>query len=119
MLSLVEEAARLWVAGCSEQERGWEPRRKLESWLALMHEVAVLWVPLVFGRAHADFTLFENGAVATKTENDGRWRTAASAVVMRSGRHFAQFTVLGLHVKFFGVIRPGWDVERGANAHSE
>ena len=26
MLSLVEEAGRLWVAGCSEQERGWVPR---------------------------------------------------------------------------------------------
>jgi len=30
--------------------------------------------------------------------------------VMRSGRHFAQFTVLkGLYL-FFGVSRPGWDV---------
>ena len=65
MLSLVEEAARLWVAGCSEQERGWVPRRGLESWLRLMHEVGVLRVPLVFGRAHADFTLSEGGAVAT------------------------------------------------------
>ena len=26
MLSLAEEAARRWVAGCSEQERGWVPR---------------------------------------------------------------------------------------------
>ena len=25
MLCLVEEAARRWVAGCSEQERGWVP----------------------------------------------------------------------------------------------
>jgi hypothetical protein len=42
MLSLPEEAARRWVAGCSEQERGWVPRRGLESWLGLMHEVGVL-----------------------------------------------------------------------------
>ena len=42
MLSLVEEAARLWVACCSEQERGWAPRRA--SWLGLMHEVGLLRV---------------------------------------------------------------------------
>ena len=52
MLSIVEEAARLWVAGCSEQERGWVPRSELESWLGLMREVAMLRVPLLFGRAH-------------------------------------------------------------------
>ena len=37
MLCIVEEAGRLWVAGCSEQERGWVPRRELENWLCLMH----------------------------------------------------------------------------------
>jgi len=42
MLSLPEEAARRWVAACSEQERGWVPRRGDERWLALMHEVGVL-----------------------------------------------------------------------------
>ena len=31
MLSIVEEAARLWLEGCSEQERGWVSRRELES----------------------------------------------------------------------------------------
>ena len=54
MLSIPEEAARLWVAGCIEQERGWVSRRDLESWLGLMWELAVLRVPLVFGRAYAD-----------------------------------------------------------------
>ena len=62
MLSIPEEAARRWVAGCSEQERGWVPRRVLESWLGLMHEVGVLRLPLAFGRAHASITLSENGA---------------------------------------------------------
>ena len=50
---------------------------------------------------------------------------------MRSGRHFAQFTVLEGPFLFFGVIRPGWDVEaqgtspwrgtgeRGADAYDE
>ena len=52
MLSLVEEAARRWVAVCSEQERGWVPRRSLESWLGLVHEVEVLRLPVVFGLAN-------------------------------------------------------------------
>ena len=112
MLSIPEEAARLWVDGCSEQERDWVPRRWLESWLGLMHEVGVLRLPLAFGRAHAEITLSENGAVATKSARRRR-RTAASKVVMRSGRHSAQFTVVEGGYLFFGVIRPGWDVEGG------
>ena len=115
MLSIIEEAARLWVAGCSEQERDWVPRRELESWLGLIQEVGLLRVPLVFGRAHADVTLSEGGAVATSGEPAGAivFRSAASTVVMRSGRHFAQFTVVEGWGMFFGMIRPGWDVERG------
>ena len=53
MLCIVEEAGRRWVAGCSEQERGWVPRRYLESLLGLMHEMELLRVPLLFGRSHA------------------------------------------------------------------
>eukprot|EP01046_Picozoa_sp_COSAG06_P078216 COSAG06_NODE_25859_length_627_cov_1.017045_1_plen_104_part_10 len=45
-----------------------------------------------------------------------RYRSAASTAVMRSGRHFAQFTVLAGTWIFFGVLRPGWDVERGDSA---
>ena len=57
MLSIAEETARLWLASSSEQERGWVPRRELESWLGLMEEVGMLRVPLAFGRAHGNFTL--------------------------------------------------------------
>ena len=57
LLSIVQEAARRWVAGCSEQERGWVPRRGLESWLGLMHEVQALRLPLAFGRSHTTITL--------------------------------------------------------------
>ena len=94
MLSIPEEAARMWVAGCSEQERGWVPRRDLESWLGLMHEVGVLRLPLAFGRAHADFTLSEHGALATRGDDDDNdWPqhllAAVSAAVMRSGRQFS------------------------------
>ena len=53
--------------------------------------------------------------MATKAV-DHTWLAAASTVVMRSGRHFAQLTVVhGLYL-MFGVIRPGWDVEGGADA---
>ena len=42
LLSIMEDAARRWVSGCSEQERGWAPRCNLESWLGLMHELGML-----------------------------------------------------------------------------
>ena len=92
------------------------PRRGLESWLGLMHEVGVLRLPLAFGRAHALITLSENGAVATKSVGGGYYRTAANKVVMRSGRHFAQFTVVNGTWMMFGVIRAGWNVEGGVAA---
>ena len=80
-----------------------------------MHEVRLLQVPLLFGRAHPHITLTENGAVATRNHG-GAYRSAASTVVMRSGHHFAQFTVLRGVDMMFGVIRPGWDVEGVVNA---
>ena len=46
MLCIAHEVGRLWLAGCSEQERGWAPRGGFESWLGLMHEVGLLLVPL-------------------------------------------------------------------------
>ena len=116
MVCIADEAGRLRVAGCSEQERGWVPRRELESWLCLMHEVGLLRVPLLFGRAYGSITLSEGGAVATKNAVS-TVRTAASMVVMRSGRHFVQFTVLEGTLIMLGVIRPGWDVEEGMRAH--
>ena len=93
------------------------PRRELESWLCLMHEVGVLRLPLAFGRAHADVTLSEGVAVATKSVHDGYYRTAASMAMMWSRRHFAQFTVLEGEKNVLGVIRPGWDVDAGGDAY--
>jgi len=57
--------------------------------------------------------------VVEKRVSDSYWRTAASKVVMWSGRHFAQFTVLEGQIMFFGAIRPAWDVERGANCQQD
>ena len=59
MLCLVEEAARQWLAGCSEQGYGLAPHLGLESWLSLMHEVELLRLPAAFGRAHGSVTLSE------------------------------------------------------------
>ena len=56
-MCIAEEAGRLWVARCSEQERGWVPLLGVGSWLGLMHEVEWLRLPLVFGRAHAALTV--------------------------------------------------------------
>ena len=113
--TIVEEAARLWVVGCSEQERGWVPQRWRRSQLGRMHEVEVLRLPLAFDWTHADITLSENGAVATRTEGAG-YRSAASKAVMGWGRHFAQFTVLNGCIMMFGVTRSGWNMEGGVEA---
>jgi hypothetical protein len=118
MLSIAEEAARRWVAGCREQERGWVVYRTTESWLCLMHEVEMLRLPLAFGRSHDDVTLSENGALATNNVADYRYMAAASTVVMRSGRHCAQFTVAAGIFLMFGVVRPGFDVEGEATAYN-
>ena len=40
--SIIEEAARQWIAACTDQEQGWVPRRGRESWLGLMWEVESL-----------------------------------------------------------------------------
>jgi hypothetical protein len=69
-LSIVEEAARRWVASCSEQVHGWMPRRSRESLLGLMREVHVLRLPLVFGRSHADLTLSDESSGHGGDEGD-------------------------------------------------
>ena len=108
MLCIADEAARLWLTRCSEHERGWVRCPGLESRLGLMQEVEVFRFTR-FARAHADITLCEDGAVATRGEH-GEFRAAASSGVMSSGRHFAQFTLLEGQIMFFGAIRPRWDV---------
>jgi hypothetical protein len=36
MWPIAEEAARRWITGCTDRERGWVPRRGRESWMGLM-----------------------------------------------------------------------------------
>ena len=118
MWSIAEEAARRRIALCTDQERGWVPRRGRESWLGLMWEVESLRRGAVFGRSHASITLSEGGSRATKDVLDNTFRSTASNAVMRAGRHYAQITVASDYIMFFGAIRPGWDVEGGQDAYT-
>jgi hypothetical protein len=83
-----------------------------------MHEVETLRRAAVFGRSHETIAVSEGGALLTMEEEDGayQYRTAASKAVMRAGRHYVQFTEMCGDIMYFGVIRPGWDVEGGYNA---
>ena len=57
--------------------------------------------------------------MATKPAAGGAYWAAASKTVTRSGRHFAQFTVVNCPGgMMFGVIRLGCDVEGGAGAYT-
>jgi hypothetical protein len=120
MWSIAEEAARRWIASCTDQERGWVPRRGRESWLGLMWEVESLRRgAAVLDRWHTSITMSRGGSRATRGgPQDYAARTAACKPVMRAGRHYAQFTVMVGKYMFFGVIRPGWDVERVRSEHT-
>ena len=83
MWSIAEEAARRWIATCTDQERGWVPRRGRERWLGLMWEVQSLRRgAVVFGRSHELITLSEGGSRATRA-GGGHWPAAASKAAMR------------------------------------
>jgi hypothetical protein len=123
MLSIVEEAARRWIADCTDQERGWVPRCGRDSWLGLMSKMQSLCrEAAVFGRSHLSITVSEGGQLATIDYRPRSYETAATTAVMHAGWHCMQFTVAstgnmshpqaGLQSMSMccGVIRPGWDV---------
>ncbi len=78
---------------------------------------------LTFTRTHRDIQLCAGGSEATKFAIDPAdqlsSRTAAAEVVMQRGQHFAEFTIVEGRDLYFGVIRPGWDVEGGKNAQNQ
>jgi hypothetical protein len=125
MTSIVGEAGRRWMAGRSEQERGWVRLVPFvfgrQSWLGLMDEVEVLRLPLKFGQVHADhdhIALSENEAVATRHgEYDENYHSAGSKVKMCAGHHYAQFTLLAGTCVLVGAVRPGW-VDRVETEHA-
>jgi hypothetical protein len=100
------------LAKRSEQERGWvPPSRGRESWLGLMWEVEQLRRAAAFGRAQEPITLpAADGTLARRSDGPGA-AIASSTVVMRAGRHYAQFTLAaGARDEIdisVGVIRAG------------
>ena len=134
MRSVVEETARRWVTARSAREQ--ELVAQWSGWLRRMHEIQTSTA--VFSRSHPSIVRSEDGAVALccpRTaaalgqldwddwdRGSGRCCTAASAVGMRDGRHYASFTLLegsyrrGQYM-CIGLIRPSWDVEGERDAH--
>eukprot|EP01046_Picozoa_sp_COSAG06_P005008 COSAG06_NODE_218_length_20036_cov_21.649446_7_plen_414_part_00 len=134
--SVVEQTARRWVRArvAEQRQAGLAAHARDPSWLRRMQEILVPavafthlygWKPedayptekiIDSKQAH----LSEGGSVVTLTGAqimgpgggtmyDWGTCTAASAVAMRSGRHYAAFTVLGVHQRdgvYFGLIRP-------------
>jgi hypothetical protein len=119
MWSIAEEVARRWIVTCTDQERGWVPRRGQESWLGLMWEVQSLRRgAAVLGRSHEHITLFEGGSRATKASGIFEYRAAASKAVMRAGRHYVQFAVVsGPHRSVCDIMLGVTAVEGGDDAY--
>ena len=132
--SMVQEAARRWVAACPEAERRRVPRREGDCWLGLMHEAQALRRPLRLRGwgAQADDMLelrpLPSGTEVVKVRGSAVWSSARCDAVMRAGVHFALFTVdedtqrIYPRIQFdaalkmmLGVVRP--TAEPGADLH--
>jgi hypothetical protein len=116
--SLVEEAACRWLTACSLYARAQVPHRGTERWISLMHEAEQLRLPPVFCRFCPDgFAVGEQGRLVTAT----RWmdQAAACSTVMRSGRHFGQFSLVEGGFMMLGVVRPSWDAVSELHAHEQ
>ena len=131
--SMVQEAARRWVAACPEAERRRVPRREGDSWLGLMHEAQALRRPIRLRGwgAQADMLALRplpSGTEVVKVRGSAVWSSARCDAVMRAGVHFAQFTVdedtqrIYPRIQFdaalkmmLGVVRP--TAEAGADLH--
>ena len=108
LLSIVEEAAHRWRLKCSDQERGWVPRRGRESWLGLMQELQRLQLPLAF--ADPALTMRQGSTNLCCWDPDGRRRNQKSSAAglrgvglgicsgapMRAGVHEAHIKVHSL-----------------------
>jgi hypothetical protein len=83
-----------------------------ERWTQLAYELELAQLPLMFDRSDAMITVSEGGALATKTVAGVTGGSVASSrKIMRTGRHFAEFTVVepdgNALAGRFGLIRPG------------
>lgn len=137
LISIVEEAARRWVGSARKSAvaealllPAQSPQDLLtaHNWIRKMHEaqkqhVLSVNAPTVFSRHHVFIGLTEGGSVGTRMKimhanggSDASTRTAATNIVMRTGRHYAEFTVVEGIWTFFGVIAAKWNVEAGEGA---
>ena len=123
MWSMAAEAARRRHAARPANQRAWVPRSPGQSWLAVQRELERLSVPLTFNRNHPFIGPKNNGVVADLLNTqDYQYRTASNDVVMQSGQHRAEFTVLAGQPwpdNYFGVIRADldFDVTADKEAH--
>lgn len=69
-----------------------------------------------FVRSHARVDISEDGLTATKA-GGGKDRVAAMNTEMTEGKHFVEFNIEAGSNALCGVIRPGFDVEEGNDAH--
>jgi hypothetical protein len=107
--------AVLCGASCSCRPRWRHPvpeEQGKERWVQLAYELELAKLPLLFDRSDATITLSEGGALATKTVTGVTGGAVASSrKIMRTGRHFAEFTVVhpdgNALAGRFGLIRPG------------
>ena len=115
---LLEQVAMRRVEGHAPAERAWVPRtawlgesvargRGPRPWLALAFELERLRRPLRCSRAHAALEL-RGGAVTRRATGGNEFRTAVSPVVMRAGRHYAQFTLVRGQPTV-GLVASGYD----------
>jgi hypothetical protein len=73
-----------------------------------MYELTLLRAPLRLSWKHRSIEVSADGSEAMKTGKDGLWRCAACVTTMRSGRHFAQFTLVYGSNFVVGLVRPDW-----------
>lgn len=83
-----------------------------ERWVQLAYELELAQLPLTFDRSDATIAVSEGGALATKiVAGVTGGAVASSRKIMRTGRHFAEFTVVqpdgNAFAGRFGLIRPG------------
>ncbi|EJK45769.1 hypothetical protein THAOC_35600 [Thalassiosira oceanica] len=108
--SLANEAAhQQFRQSATDEERRCLPKHDGESNIGLYRALEQLREPLGFDElAGSGFSLQEHPARVTHKRLGG-WSTAVSGHVMRSGRHFVEFTITvnqGIPMVDLGVIRP-------------
>ena len=105
-LSLVEEAARRLFECASEWERSCLPKRDDEGWIELYRHLLMLRSKLTFDQLVGDYIRYGDDESTVCLDSCFDISSAlCSEHKMRSGRHYAVFTMT-TGVAYIGVIRP-------------